>query len=212
MAREFSWSRLRRAVADVCLPAKEAKDMIPRVVAGLGLLGFTIGASIKPETFLPGPVVGRVALALLLLFVLSWNVQVAYRLRSELDRLRNAAKVHAVLPAVQRERLHRIKELAGRICEALQGIGTGDLMTLIGQLRAEASAIREIEEVWAIAAFYALNIATWLEAVASVDDAQKREEMLAALRSRQIRYYDNLIEVCNYVLENYPSPDTVRGA
>jgi len=96
--------------------------MAVKLVAFLALLGFGIGAIKNPEMLLPASTLGRVLIGLVAVFAFALPVQVAYKLRSQLDDF-------LAIPESDRNLILELKTVAGEAvhhCTTLPSFSSKD--------------------------------------------------------------------------------------
>jgi hypothetical protein len=192
MAQEFSWSRLRHALEDVWGPTKGTKSVVLKLMGVLPFIGYGIFASLKPEMLLPSSFPGKIALAVLFLLLLGVPVRVAYRLRSELDDLKE--RILAV-PESERNLIIKLKATAGRVVH--NHISTIPFPTKdptdIQKLQDVYSELRHHQGIYNIAN----NLATSLLFVSGQLTVQEFREASKMVE----KIYQRLLEECDAVIK-----------
>lgn len=180
-------------------------------VVGYGV-GVVVGALMTPpqDALVAGLIGSVITLGLAsALYFLWYLIRAPSKVWAANQRMAEAAHSHARLPPIQRDRVHRIKELAGRISTSLEDSLYFDpklMDSWVYGLRAEAGAIGEHEELASVALYYVGVIDIQLDAMINVDEEEERRECMRRLRKEQSGPYKRLIETCNELLERYPPP------
>jgi hypothetical protein len=120
--------------------------------------------------------------------------------------LKSSIEGQARLPLSQRERIYRIKELAGRINAGLLGMGRIEPHSLEAwkdQLYEESGAIAEHTLIAAAITFYIGGINEHLDAIEKTDDAEEKKKIWQEMVKDQELYYREVVRVCNDLLEKY---------
>ena len=172
--------------------------MIPQAMTILAIVGLGTGAALKPEIILPDSIAGRIVLGLLLLSTLVLPVVVAYRLRTQIDRLHDE---FSAIPDSDRQLILKLRVEAGKVTDLftnesfLSGVPG---ISNVGPFRDSFGALRHYPQVYRSAC----KLADLLCELASFQGSQMD---YLDITGTTVECYDELIAECGKLLR--PSKD-----
>lgn len=183
---------------------RESVAMTITVVAGvLGATATTVFNWLGWQNPIP-PQFVWLACTLVMFGAQAWMYRSLYQRHSA---LLEAAQSDTHLPASQRERLHRVKELAGRINAGLHGFSYASrdaVDTWRDELYREGGALHEHPSVASMVFYYTGSLSTHFSAMDNVATEEQKREILQGAWNSMDAIYNELIRTCNDLLDRYP--------